>query len=95
MVFVSVATYLAVFNLRFMVGIMHGKYLLWKRMAIDQMKNDNRQSWRAIADLLERSLDQAGRNETEPSEWWIAVYCVMKLLEKGGLRKAGQDRQTV
>ncbi|KAL4732920.1 hypothetical protein BDV11DRAFT_201081 [Aspergillus similis] len=95
MVSVSVATYLAVFNLRHIVGIMHGKYLRWKGTAIDQMKHDKLQAWRTTADLFERSLNQAGRNESEPSEWWIAMYYVIKLLERVGLRNAGQDRQTI
>jgi hypothetical protein len=94
----SVATYLAVFNLRHIVGIIHGKYLRWKGKAIDQMKNDKRQAWRTMADLLQRSLNslsQTDRSESEPSAWWIAVYYVMKLLERVGLRNASQDRQTI
>ncbi|EAU31018.1 predicted protein [Aspergillus terreus NIH2624] len=95
MVSVSAATYLVVFNLRYIVGIIHGKYLRWKRTAINQMKQEYRQPWRRIADSLERSLSRAGRGESEPSEWWIVVYYVLKLLEKGGLRNAGRHQATV
>jgi hypothetical protein len=95
MISVSLATYLAVLNLRHILNAIYGKYLRWKNVLVDGMKNDKLEAWRVTAELLERFPTRNGRSESGPSEWWVAAYFVMRLMERVGLRSAGRDRQTV
>jgi hypothetical protein len=80
MVAVGLLTYIIVFNLNHIVKAGKEHYQHLKSNTIERMRADKRKSWKETGDLFNRHKPKINTDKPKPSEWWVLVYQIHRLL---------------
>jgi len=83
MVAVGILTYVVVFNLNQIVKFWKSSYRRLKSSAVKKMQADERSMWKEMGDLFQKYKPRNTNEMAKPSEWWIPIYMLRRILDLG------------
>ena len=81
MVGVGLLTYIVVFNINHIVMIGKKRYKYAKMTAVERMRKGENSSWKETGELFHRYEPERSSETAKPSEWWILVHQIRRLVE--------------
>jgi len=92
MVAIGFLTYLVVFNLNLLVTFSKTSYSSLKINIISSVQADSRKGWGKRGELFHKYRPRESADQSEPSEWWILVYLLQKVLDLSFRREEGSEK---
>ncbi|KAE9370907.1 hypothetical protein N431DRAFT_468918 [Stipitochalara longipes BDJ] len=87
MIVIGILTYLIVFNLNLIVSFSKSSYSSLKIGIISSMQADSRKGWGERGELFHKYRPRENADQTKPSEWWIMIYLLRRVLDVVSFRK--------